>query len=208
MPKNVSALNTAALCETKMGNGKAAEQYYLRSLAADPRQHFALVELGRLHLAERKIERARASFLEALEVLPGSVEAMSLLGYLNLTNGSLDQAKGWFDRAIEAEPSYAQSHIGYGDLYAAEQKYRKAKESYEKAVALEPRSFHAWLNGGLCALRLGDIETAERYLIRAAEVDPDALLRNQNLPALQADPRLAGFRGALSRAMQNAQAAQ
>jgi hypothetical protein len=55
---------------------------------------------------------------------------------------------------------------------------------------------------------LGEIETADRYLIRAAEVDPDALLRNPNLPALQADPRLAGFRGALRRAMQNAEAAR
>jgi Tfp pilus assembly protein PilF len=207
MPKNVSALNTAALCETKMGNGKAAEQYYLRSLRADPRQHFALVQLGRLQLAERQTEKARASFLEALQVLPGSVEAMSLLGYLNLINGSLDEAKGWFDRAIEAEPSYAQSHIGYGDLYAAEQSYRQAKESYARAAELEPRSFHAWFNGGLCALRLGEVQTAERYLIRAAEVDPEALLRNPNLPALQADPRLARFKVALTRATQNAEAA-
>ena len=202
MPKNVSALNTAALCETKMGNGKAAEQYYLRSLATDPRQHFVLVQLGRLQLAERQMEKARASFGKALEVLPGSVEAMSLLGYLNLVNGSLDEAKVWFDRAIEEDPSYAQSHIGYGDLYAAEQNYREAKESYAKAAELEPRSFHAWFNGGLCALRLGEVEAAERYLIRAAEVDPAALLRNPNLAALQGDPRLVGFRGALSRAMQ------
>ncbi len=202
MPKNVSALNTAALCETKMGNGKAAEQYYLRSLAVDPRQHFPLVQLGRLHLAERRIDKARASFLEALEVVPASVEAMSLLGYLNLLDGSLDQAKSWFDRAIEEDPGYAQSHIGYGDLYAAEQNYRKAKEAYERAAEVEPRSFHAWFNGGLCALRLGEVETAERYLIRAAEVDPNALLRNQNTPALQADPRLARFKVALGRAMQ------
>ena len=143
-----------------------------------------------------------ASFLGALEVVPGSVEAMSLLGYLNLINGSLDEAKGWFDRGIEQDPTYAQSHIGYGDLYAAEQNYREAKESYAKAAELEPRSFHAWFNGGLCALRLEEVETAERYLIRAAEVDPNALLQNANLPALQADPRLARFRVALTRAMQ------
>jgi Tfp pilus assembly protein PilF len=127
---------------------------------------------------------------------------MSLLGYLNLVNGSLDEAKVWFDRAIAEDPSYAQSHIGYGDLYAAEQNYREAKESYAKAAELEPRSFHAWFNGGLCALRLGEVETADRYLIRAAEVDPAALLRNPNLPPLQSDPRLVGFRAALSRAMQ------
>ena len=118
-----------------------------------------------------------------------------------MAESSLDQAKGWFDRAIAEDPSYAQSHIGYGDLYAAGQDYRKAKESYERAVEVEPRSFHAWFNGGLCALRLGEVETAERYLIRAAEVDPEALLRNPNLPPLQSDPRLVGFRAALSRAM-------
>ncbi|MDH3201042.1 MAG: sulfatase-like hydrolase/transferase [Myxococcales bacterium] len=207
MPKNVSALNTAALCESKMGNGKAAERYYLRSLTADPRQHFALVELGRLQLAERRVDDARKSFQKALDVLPRSVEAMSLLGYLGLVLGNPDEARRWFDRAIAEDPTYAQSHIGYGDLYAAEQRYRQAKESYAKAAELQPRSFHAWFNGGLCALRLGEVQTAERYLIRAAEVDPKALLRNPNLAALQADPRLAGFRGALRRAMQNAEAA-
>ena len=202
MPKNVSALNTAALCETKMGNAKAAEQYYLRSLAVDPRQHFPLVELGRLQMAEGEVDKARTSFRQALDVLPGSVEAMSLLGYLSLIHGSPDEARSWFDRAIAEDPTYAQSHIGYGDLYAAEQNYRKAKEAYEKAAEVQPRSFHAWFNGGLCALRLGEVQTAERYLIRAAEVDPDALLSNQNTPALQADPRLARFKVALSKAMQ------
>ena len=111
------------------------------------------------------MDRARASFLGALEVVPGSVEAMSLLGYLNLINGSPEDARAWFDRAIEEDPGYAQSHIGYGDLYAAEQNYREAKESYAKAAELEPRSFHAWFNGGLCALRLGEVETADRYLM-------------------------------------------
>ena len=202
MPKNVSALNTAAICESRMGNGKAAAGYYLRSLAADPRQHFPLVELGRLQLAEGEVDKARASFRKALDVLPGSVEAMSLLGYLNLVHGSPQDARSWFDRAIEQDPTYAQSYIGYGDLYVAEQRYREAKESYVKAAELQPRSFHAWFNGGLCARRLEEVETAERYLIRAAEVDPNALLQNANLPALQADPRLARFRVALTRAMQ------
>ena len=202
MPKNVSALNTVAQCESRMGNGKAAERYYLRSLAADPRQHFALVELGRLQMAEGQVDNARASFRKALDVLPASVEAMSLLGYLNLIHGSRDEARSWFDRAIAEDPTYAQSYIGYGDLYATEQRYREAKESYAKAAELQPRSFHAWFNGGLCALRLGEVETAERYLIRAAEVDPNALLSNQNTAALQADPRLARFKVALSKAMQ------
>jgi arylsulfatase A-like enzyme/Tfp pilus assembly protein PilF len=202
MPKNASALNTAALCESRMANGKAAERYYLRSLAADPRQHFALVELGRLQLAEGRLDDARASFEKALDVLPGSVEAMSLLGYLSLVHGNPDEARSWFDRAIAEDPTYAQSHIGYGDLYAAQQQYREALASYAKAAELQPKSFHAWFNGGLCALRLGQIETAERYLIRAAEVDPNALLQNKNLPALQGDPRLPGFKAALGRAMQ------
>ena len=202
MPKNVSALNTAAICESRNGNGKAAAEYYLRSLAADPRQHFALVELGRLQMADGHVDQARKSFTEALDVLPGSVEAMSLLGYLNLIHGSRDDARSWFDRAIAEDPTYAQSYIGYGDLYVTEQRYGEAKNAYAKAAEIQPRSFHAWFNGGLCALRLGEIETAERYLIRAAEVDPDALLRNTNLPALQGDPRLARFNAALRRAMQ------
>jgi choline-sulfatase len=202
MPKNVSALNTAALCESRVGNGDAAKRYYARSLGADPHQHFALVELGRLQLGEGEVDAARTSFTKALEVLPGSVEAMSLLGYLGMVEGDSAEARRWFDRAITEDPTYAQSYIGYGDLYAAEQRYREAKESYAKAAELQPRSFHAWFNGGLAALRIGEVETAERYLIRAAEVDPEALLRNESLPALQADPRLARFRATLSRVIQ------
>ena len=201
MPKNVSALNAAALCESRAGNGPAAKRYYARSLGVDPRQHFALVELGRLQLGEGEVDAARTSFQKALDALPGSVEAMSLLGYLGVVQGDPAQARSWFDRAIAEDPTYAQSHIGYGDLYAAQQQYREALASYAKAAELQPKSFHAWFNGGLCALRLDEVETAERYLIRAAEVDPNALLQNKNLPALQADPRLAGFRAALGRVM-------
>jgi Tfp pilus assembly protein PilF len=93
MPKNVSALNTAALCESRAGNGPAAKRYYARSLGADPRQHFALVELGRLQLGEGEVDAARSSFQKALALLPGSVEAMSLLGYLGVVQGNRDEAR-------------------------------------------------------------------------------------------------------------------
>ena len=201
-PNNLSALNTRAMCETRIGDVEAAKKHFLRSLAIEPRQHYALVQLGRLQLSSRELANARTTFLEALDSFPSSVEAMSLMGYLSVMDGKPEEAKGWFQKGIEEDPTYAQSHIGYGDLFAVAGKYREAKEAYAKAVELEPRSFHAWFNGGLCALRLGEVETAEQYLIRAAEVDPSALMRQTNLPALQADPRLARFNAVLRTATQ------
>jgi arylsulfatase A-like enzyme/Tfp pilus assembly protein PilF len=174
LPENVSALNTLAVCEVLMGNPKAAEQHYLKSLAVMPRQYTVLVELGRIYLAERKYESARARFLEALKVVPASVEAMTLMGYLHLNGGRPEDAKRWYDRAIEEDPNYPQAYLGYGDLHLAAHNYQEAKGWYDKALKLQPQSSDGWQKGGVCALGMGDTITAERYLLRAAQIDPES----------------------------------
>ena len=186
LPTHVLALNTLAQCELRMGNPKAAEQHYLKSLAAEPRQHEVLVELGRMRLAAGKHQSARARFLEALELVPASVEAMTLMGYLDLGVGRPEEAKRWYDKAIQEDPSYPEPYLGYAGLHVRAGNYQEAKRWYDKALEMKPQSFDGWLNAGLCALHLGDPSTAERYFLRAAQINPESWYPLYNLAVARA----------------------
>jgi len=174
LPSNVFALNTLAACELKAGNPQRAQAIYTDSLAVEPRQHLALVQLGRLLLSQGKPEEARRMFRDALRVLPDSVEAMSLMGYLERSIGNTEEALRWFDQAIETEPSYPQPYLGRGDLALYVGNVAEAKKWYDDALELQPQNPRAALQAGVCALKMGDLPGAESLFLTSTRADPSS----------------------------------
>lgn len=186
LPGHVGALNTLAKCEARMGNQEAAREHYLKSLAREPQQPEVFLQLGRIDFEQGRHAEARRHFSEALELFPDLVDAMMLMGYLEFT---VDQpAKGlrWFDRAIAADPNRPDVYSLQGDLYFRKRKFNEARGWYEKALAVSPGSYSASMQAALCSLQLGDLSTAERYMLRAAEADPTQWQPLYNLGCIRA----------------------
>ena len=172
MPKLVSALNTTASCEQRLRRTKGAAEHYRKSLEVTPGQEFALIQLGRVLIADRQIEEARGTILKALDVVPDSMEAMSLMGYVEIFAGQLDAAAAWFHKSIEADPNFSRSYVGLGDLRFGEQKYAEAMRWYEKAVEIQHRHTDAWLQAATCAIKTGDTTRARKLLESGARANP------------------------------------
>jgi tetratricopeptide (TPR) repeat protein len=172
LPNLAVVRNAVAKCEVRMGNSKAAEKHYLKSLAHDPNQDDVLLQLGRLRLAAGDRGGARQRFLQALALIPESADAMILLGYVEQSEGRLEEAKRWYAKAIDADPARPDAYIFHGELSFNQGNIEEAKRWYDKALEVAPRSFAASLQAGICALSLGAGEEAERYLSKANEIEP------------------------------------
>jgi Flp pilus assembly protein TadD len=83
--------------------------------------------------------------------------------------GDLAAAEKQFGAAVEANPADANSWNGLGWTRFNTGKSAEAAEAFHKCLALEPRH-PAALNGlGQVALSRGDLEEAEKHLLKAAE---------------------------------------
>jgi len=185
VPTNASARNLLAMCEIYLGNMGVVEKLYLESLAHEPRQPEVLTQLGRLRVAEGKLDAARARFREALKVDAAYIPAMVFMAHLELKEGRPEGATGWYDKAIAADPGDPEPYQQYGDFYFRQNEFEKAKGWYEKALNAQPESYLAALQSGMSALRLSDLATAERYFQLASKNDPSSWKPLYNLACLQ-----------------------
>jgi tetratricopeptide (TPR) repeat protein len=174
LPGYVKAWNTLGSCALQAGDLEAAEEAYLKSLAHEPKQPEVYLRLGQIDFSQGRTESARRHYAEALELLPGLADANLLMGHVDVSEGHWDGAVRWYKRAIDAEPNRPDAYLQLGDLYYRKGELAEARRWYEKALAVAPGNYTyiASLRAGVCALGLGDPESAERHLRRASESNP------------------------------------
>jgi arylsulfatase A-like enzyme/predicted Zn-dependent protease len=186
VPSLVLGRNMIAKCELKLGNPEAAKRHYTASLALDPDQEEALLQLGRMELAAGKLEAARGHLLHILEVIPQSVDAMVLLGYVDWSAGQPDAATRWYTKAIDADPGRPLARLFLADLYFRQGDFREAKRLYDQVLEISPNDFTASLQAGLCMSALGEPKAAEPYLLRARRAQPSDWRPPYNLACVRA----------------------
>ena len=174
VPTHVSARNTLALCESRLGNDDAAVAQYLRSLADEPHQPRVMTALAQIYLKRGELDLADAKLSEALRLNPDFVEAMLARGFLELKRQRPEEAERWYARALQTDPAYPRAYLEYGGLYFRQGDYADARTWYERAVEKWPKNFQATFQAGVCSHRMRQNEEAEKYFKRAQEIRPDA----------------------------------
>ncbi len=204
VPHHVSARNTLALCESRMGHDDKAVEQYLRSLADEPHQPRVMSALAQIYSRRGQFELAEAKLTEALRLNPDFVEAMLARGFLELKRKRPKEAERWYAKSLETDEDYPRAYLEYGGLYFRQGNYAEAREWYERAIEKWPENFQATFQAGVCSHRMREPEKAETYFQRAATIRPDAWEPLYNLAcsrALQAD--LDGAFAYLDRAAEN-----
>jgi hypothetical protein len=119
-------------------------------------------------------------------------EKIFLLSYV--TDKSLDNAHAWtgyrageayvnLGNPVKAIPFLAKAHelaphhpdflLKYANALFATGKRDEAHKFYEKLVGMEPSFAPGWCNAGFSFLSKGDAATAEKYYLKALQLDPD-----------------------------------
>jgi tetratricopeptide (TPR) repeat protein len=118
---------------------EAAENCYVKALAAKPTYFPAVLNLGRVRLARKNYEGAIEPLEAALRIDPKSASANYFLGeaYLQLKKGS--KAVGYLNEALKLDPvGMAEAHLRLAALYNGAGMKDKAAAEYEQFLKKKP----------------------------------------------------------------------
>lgn len=113
-----------------------AEQAYLSALEAKPTFVLALINLGKLHAAQKNFAAAVGSLSRAVEAQPQSPEANFLLGEVLIQNGQPTKAIPYLNEAVKLGRSEAHLHLGW--VFNASGMKDKAVTEYEEFLKKKP----------------------------------------------------------------------
>src|SRR5262249_26454363 len=153
-PTATIVLDNLALLNLTFRHYEESMGYSLRSLAVDPNDAGAHINLGSAYLETGNIEQAELELRAAVALAPLDAKARAGLGELYLKQLRLPEAEEQFRRSLEAQPNL-RGYVGLGivrwrrgDRQEAERLFRQA----ESLLSWDPRP-HVML--GLLYLDLG-----------------------------------------------------
>lgn len=130
-------------------------------------------ELASAYLGEGKVEFALDEIKQAQAADPGYSPAYTVRGVIHLQMQDRPGAMANFQRAIQLNPRDADALHNLGFLHCDAGEFAQAQPLFERALQVPgyARIGNTWLAQGICQARAGQLEAAERSLVRAYEFD-------------------------------------
>ncbi|MCS7251262.1 MAG: tetratricopeptide repeat protein [Anaerolineae bacterium] len=141
-----------------------------RGLCRESASDQTLRRWGFALLGARYWGEARLALTRWVERHPEDLVAMAALGYV-LGRLGLDGIS-WLRRASESYAVPPEVHYFWGLYFLEQGQYLRAQERFAAAYQLDPTPLYA-LEQGRAAMLAGDLLTAERWLRRALEAEPE-----------------------------------
>lgn len=141
--------------------------------------------LGRIYMQQAEWEKARAVFVQLLNVAPGDYYAHYDLAWLEGRDGHLEQALEHMQKAVQAAPQSAEAHNALGSVYLSLQNLPAAQAEISQAITLDPQFALAWFNRGRLLLQMGRKDDAAAAFRRALAIEPRLQAARDALNQLQ-----------------------
>jgi putative PEP-CTERM system TPR-repeat lipoprotein len=159
-----NALLVAGEFDRARAIAEALLQKNRRNVAAQMLRGYALAGLKDVATAITQLEEALAE--DSTQI--GHIN----IGELYLSQGQLASAEGSFKEAIKLDPSNVTARLALANFYWSTQRLPEAGQTLEQTIAQHPDDVLANRAMAMYLLRAGQIEGAERYLRRSAELSP------------------------------------
>jgi len=132
------------------------------------------LELAASYYQQGNFTVALDELRQAIEIDPNYAPVYGVLGLVYRDLGERDRAEDAFQHGLRLSPNDADLNNSYGWFLCQTGRERASLDRFAKALndplyRTPAKPLH---NAGICALRIGDEETAERNLQRAFQVDP------------------------------------
>lgn len=144
------------------------------------------LELAASYYQQGNFTVALDELRQALAIDPGYAPAYGVLGLVYSDLGDRDRAEDAFQHGLRIAPNDPDLNNGYGWFLCQTGREQASLDRFARAAAdplyrTPAKPLH---NAGICSLRLGDEEGAERYLQRAFQVDPSNAVAMYHLAEL------------------------
>jgi tetratricopeptide (TPR) repeat protein len=99
------------------GDHKRAMDLLDEELKINPRSDSALVEMGRVHMAQKQFDEANRAFTQAARINEKNADALYGIGVVHHVQGSYDNALSLLNRVIKLDPLKADAYWQIGLIY-------------------------------------------------------------------------------------------
>ena len=140
------------------------------------------VELARQYIGQRDWENAKRNLKAAVEIDDRNAEVYEALALVYQSTGEFELAEDSFKRAISLDRNFSRARNNYAAFLYSQERYREAEAQLALVVkdTLYGARPQAFVNLGLCRLRLFDNRGAEEAFLRAL-----AMQRNNSIALLE-----------------------
>lgn len=175
-PRNTAALKLQSDAQYLLGNDEAAAQPLITARQIDPNNPEFPYALGRIYYQQHRYGDAVPLFQEALALDPKSYKAYDNLGLCYEAMGENEQAIRSYTLSLELvykdHPEYDWVYANFSELMMKLGRYEEAFQLAAEAAARNPSSARNYFLTGKALAKLGKWRLSERWLKRAAELDP------------------------------------
>ncbi len=140
------------------------------------------VELARQYIGQRDWENAKRNLKAAVEIDDRNAEVYEAFALVYQSTGEFELAEDSFKRAISLDRNFSRARNNYAAFLYSQERYREAEAQLALVVkdTLYGARPQAFVNLGLCRLRLFDNRGAEEAFLRAL-----AMQRNNSIALLE-----------------------
>jgi tetratricopeptide (TPR) repeat protein len=170
-PADMTALNTLAFAELKLGKRNDAIRHLEEVLAKAPHQMAGVILLAHAKLLEKDVEGAEAILKQAVAQNPNLPDAFVLLGRFYTATDSLPEAEQQFRRALQLQPKHAPALFYLGMLENTQGRKQSAEERF-KALSTHPQKTY-WPVYGMFLFQEGRKPEAVQEFERLYRTDLD-----------------------------------
>jgi tetratricopeptide (TPR) repeat protein len=174
MPRQPAILINLGLCYMQKKSFSSAEASFKQTLAIDPKNSFAKLQLVRALMGSNKNSEALSAAKKAASALPKEYDAQFLLGVANLRMKNLSGAIPAFKSAVAIRPKDPGALYDLGYCQINLKKYADARKTYDKFLAIAPDDPQANYLAGVACEQSGDKAAAIHRYENAAWKDAPA----------------------------------
>jgi len=117
-------------------------------------------------------ELSLESYQKALALNPNEPTTYGNMGIIFFQKGDINQAIELYQKALKLDANYADAYLNIGSCYGTKGEFAKAVDNFLKCIQLEPENARANYFLGITYKSLNNATEAQRYLDRAAQLDP------------------------------------
>jgi len=164
----------AAIAAVERGDSQKAAQLLQPIVAADPRNHLALTQLG---IAQSRLGRYRdaiAALQTSVDLDPQALLAQYELGRVLFETNRFPEAAERFRVVVAGMPGWADARFALASALARTERKPEAVRELQAVLALDENHFQAHLLLGRLLTISGEPEAALPRLQRAVELEPQS----------------------------------
>lgn len=131
------------------------------------------VELARKYIGEGNWEDAKRNLSLANDIDPNNAEVHEAFALVYQSTGEYELAEQEFKQAIKLDKDFSRARNNYAAFLYSQERYKEAEQQLAYVVqdTLYESRPQAYVNLGLCRVRLFDSQGAEEAFVRALSMD-------------------------------------